>query len=158
MKWNVWVSFKTIQGEEVIRQDWLWIGNCWNQMKGSWEFILLFSLFLYIFEIFQRKKFLKCEAHWIRKSQWPPPAPRPYWIETECLGLSIRHFYHLSTQLPLIFTSAWGQNLADDALEYFCSGKIKCVPKSNASLGLTSNWRSWLSLPLPLKNLGWLRC
>lgn len=55
MKWNVWVSFKTTQGQEVIKQDWPRIGNCWNQMEeGSWEFIL----FLYIFEIFQIKNFL----------------------------------------------------------------------------------------------------
>lgn len=42
---------------------------------------------------------------------------------------------------PLICTLAWGQNLAG-SLEYFCSGKIRCVPKSNASCGLTSIWHS----------------
>lgn len=109
-----------------------------------------YFLFSFRFEIFEIRRFLKCEAHWIKfkKKKKEPMIPLPYWIETECLDLLTKHFYHLSPQLPLIFTSAWGQNLAG-ALKYFCSGKIKCVPKSNASLGLISNQHSQLALSLP---------
>lgn len=86
------VSYKIIQGQEVIKQDWLWIGNCWNQMEGSWEFILLFSLIFVCIWNFPEEKVFKVLSTLNKKSLFYPP-PTLYEIETEYLGLSIKRFY-----------------------------------------------------------------
>lgn len=57
----------------------------------------------FIFEIFKSENFSKHEAHRIKQFPMIPPPPR---VEAECLGQLIKHFHHLSTQLPLISASS----------------------------------------------------
>lgn len=71
----------------------------------------ILSTFIYMFEIFQSENLIHILKHIElknknKKTPKPCAIPLPFCTETECLGVSIKHFHHLSAQLTLISTSA----------------------------------------------------